>query len=119
MIPRRRDRTVIFLAAAAVTSAFFIDFCAAVFGCGCVSLWRGADVHCNVHSAGVHHCPWCAHGMAASVIPWGLIVASQAAVSFWPRTMPAAARLAAALAAFPVAGGIVAVGYGLAAGYWK
>ena len=119
MIARQRHNTVTFVAAAAVTSVFFIDFCAAVFRCGCVSLWRGADVHCNIHTDGVHHCPWCAHGMMASVIPWGLIVAAQAAVSFWPRPMHVGMRLAAALAAFPVAGGIVAVGYGLATGYWR
>lgn len=119
MIARRRRNTVIFAAAAAVTSLFFIDFCAAVFRCGCVSLWRGAIAHCNIHTAGTHHCPWCAHGMAASVIPWALIVAAQAAVSFLPRPMPTGVRLASAVAVFPVAGGIVAVGYGLATGYWR
>jgi hypothetical protein len=110
---------VIFVAAAAVTSVFFIDFCAAVFRCGCASLWRGADVRCNIHSTGAHQCPWCAHGMMASVIPWGLIVAAQAAVSFWPLRMRAFVRLASAVAAFPVVGAILAVGYGIATGYWK
>jgi hypothetical protein len=119
VIARRWHNTVIFVAAAAVTSVFFINFCTAVFRCGCVSLWRGADVHCNIHNTGLHHCPWCAHGMMAPVIPWGLIMAAQAAVSYWPRRMSTAVRLAAAAATFPVAGGIVAVWYGLAAGYWR
>lgn len=109
-----------FAAAATVTSVFFIDFCAAVFRCGCVSLWRGAQAHCNIHTPGAHHCPWCAHGMAASVIPWALIVAAQAAVCFLlPRPMPSLLRLASAVAMFPIAGAIVAAVYGLAIGYWK
>ena len=32
----------IFLVAAAVTSLFFINFCATVFQCGCQSLWGAA-----------------------------------------------------------------------------
>jgi hypothetical protein len=108
-----------FAAAATVTSVFFINFCAAVFRCGCASLWRGADAHCNIHTAVGRHCPWCAHGLAASIIPWGLIVAAQAAVSFWSRPMPTVVRLASAVAAFPIVGGIAALAYGLATGYWR
>jgi len=108
-----------FAGAATVTSVFFIDFCALVFRCGCASLWRGADAHCNVHSAFGRHCPWCAHGLAASIIPWALIVAAQAVVSLCPRSMNAAPRLVAAIVMFPVAGGIVALGYGLVTGYWR
>ena len=119
MIAPRWHNTMIFVAAAAVTSAFFIDFCAAVFRCGCVSLWRGADAHCNIHTVGTHHCPWCAHRMAASVISWALIVAVQAVISFWPRPIPMGVRLVSAVCAFPLTGGIVAVGYGLTAGYWQ
>ncbi|HTS61686.1 MAG TPA: hypothetical protein VMH28_06655 [Candidatus Acidoferrales bacterium] len=119
MIARRWHNTAIFAAAATVTSVFFIDFCAAVFHCGCVSLWRGADAHCNIHAAGTHHCPWCAGGMAASLIPWALIVAVQAAIGFWPRAVHPGVRLASALCAFPLAGGIVAMLYGLATGYWQ
>ena len=108
-----------FVAAATVTSVFFLNFCAAIFGCGCVSLWSGADAHCNIHIAGSRHCPWCAHGLAASMIPWALIVAAQAGVSFSPRPMPTAVRLASAVATFPVAGAVIAVAYGLASGYWR
>jgi hypothetical protein len=108
-----------FLAATALTSIFFINFCATIFACGCTWLWSGADAHCNVHRADGRHCPWCAQGIVASVIPWALIVAVQAAVSFWPRPLRAAVRLFCALAAFPVAGAVIAVAYGLSLGYWK
>jgi hypothetical protein len=106
-------------AAGTVTSVFFIDFCAAIFRCGCVSLWSGAAAHCNIHLAGTRHCPWCMNGLVASAAPWALIVAVQAAISFWPRPMHAGLRLVAAVAAFPVAGAVIAVAYGLCAGYWK
>jgi hypothetical protein len=119
MTGRGWRKALIFAAAATVTSVFFINFCAAVFQCGCGSLWSGADAHCNIHTDGAHHCPWCAHSMIASVIPWTLIVAAQAAVSFLPWPMHTGVRLASAVAAFPIVGGIVAVGYGLATGYWR
>jgi hypothetical protein len=116
---RRWPNALVFAAGAAVTSLFFIDFCAAIFGCGCVSLWSGADAHCNIHLAQSRHCPWCMHGRVASAIPWTLIVAAQAAISFWPRPMHAGVRLASAVAAFPVVGALIAVAYGLSAGYWR
>ena len=119
MTPVRRANVWIFLAAVTVNSAFFINFCATVFQCGCASLWSGADARCNVHLAGAHHCPWCANGLAASIVPWALIAAVQAAVSFWPRPMGVAVRLAAAMGAFPVAGAVISAVYGLASGYWK
>lgn len=119
MTGRRWPNALIFIAAATVTSVFFIDFCAAIFGCGCVSLWNGADAHCNIHLAGSRHCPWCAHGRAASAIPWALIVAAQAVIGFWPRPMRAGVRLVSAVAAFPLAGALIAVAYGVGAGYWR
>ena len=118
MIARRRSMALIFAAAATVTSVFFINFCAAIFRCGCASLWSGADAHCNIHMAGSRHCPWCMYGSVASVIPWALIVAAQAAISFWPHPMHAGVRLVSALAAFPVTGTVVAIAYGISTGYW-
>jgi hypothetical protein len=115
----RRSNVWIFLAAATVNSAFFINFCATVFQCGCASLWAGADARCNVHLAGSHHCPWCANGLAASIVPWSLIAAVQAVISFWPRSMPAARRLIFAVMAFPAAGAVIAVLYGLISAYWN
>ncbi|HXB75577.1 MAG TPA: hypothetical protein VNY05_45510 [Candidatus Acidoferrales bacterium] len=119
MTGRPRPGALIFAAAGTVASLFFIDFCAAIFRCGCVSLWRGADAHCNIHLAGSRHCPWCMNGVGASAVPWALIVAVQAAISFWPRPMHAGVRLVAAMAAFPAAGAVIAMAYGLSAGYWK
>ena len=119
MIGRRRLNTLVFIAAAAVTSVFFINFCAAIFACGCASLWSGGDAHCNIHLAGSRHCPWCVHGRAASALPWAFIVGAQAAISFWPRPMNAGVRLASAMAAFPVVGAVIAVAYGFSMGYWR
>lgn len=106
---------MIFLASAAVTSVFFIDFCAAVFRCGCRALWAGADAACNIHAAGSHRCPWCAHNPAWAYLA---IIVPQALISFGASSYGWPARLAAALAVFPLAGGIAAVIYGAASGYW-
>jgi hypothetical protein len=58
-------------------------------------------------------------GPVASAVPWVLIVAAQAAISFWQRPMPAGVRLVSAVTAFPVTGALIALAYGLAVGYWK
>ncbi|HLK67163.1 MAG TPA: hypothetical protein VKU19_27200 [Bryobacteraceae bacterium] len=115
----RRGQVLIFLATATLTSVFFINFCATVFACGCVSLWNGSDAHCNIHMTAARHCPWCAHGRIASAVPWVLIVAAQAAISFWPRRLRTSVRLLSALAAFPGAGVLIAGAYGLSTAYWK
>jgi hypothetical protein len=70
---------------------------------------------CNIRSAGTHHCPWCAHnpafGYLAMLVPQGLI-------SFWPIQGVWWKRFAMALAAFPLFGGMAALIYGIASGYW-
>jgi hypothetical protein len=48
-----------------------------------------------------------------------MILAAQAAICFRPRPMHAGVRLLSAVAAFPVAGALLALAYGLSAGYWK
>jgi hypothetical protein len=111
----RVQKSLIFIASATVTSAFFINFCASVFHCGCHSLWAGADQMCNIHAAGTHHCPWCAHNPAAAYLA---MVVPQAWISFGFATWSWPKRLAAALIAFPVFGGVAAVIYGVASGYW-
>ena len=111
-------RGLIFGVGAAITSVLFINFCATMFQCGCQSLWTAAAAFCNVHAAGSRHCPWCAYGTTASLIPYAGMLVAQAAISFWPRPMPAALRLAGAVAAFPIAGAAIAVVYALATGYW-
>jgi len=47
------------------------------------------------------------------------MVIPQVLISFWSWQCAWWKRLAAALAAFPVFGGIAAVVYGLTSGYWK
>jgi hypothetical protein len=109
------QKVPILIVSVGATCLFFINFCALVFGCGCHPLWAGADASCNIHLAGTHHCPWCAHtpsfAFAAMVLPQALISFGSMRVAWWK-------RLALALAAFPVFGGIAAVIYGLASGYW-
>ena len=99
-----------------VTSLLFINFCALVFRCGCHSLWAGAADMCNIHREGSRHCPWCARNPAYA---YAVMVIPQALVSFWSVPWSWSKRLAVALAAFPVFGGIAAVVYGLTSGYWK
>jgi hypothetical protein len=112
----RAQRSVIFVVSAAATSVFFINFCSLLFQCGCHSLWAGAARLCNIHAGGARHCPWCAHNPAFA---YAAMVVPQALISFWPAPFSWNARLAAALAAFPVFGGAAAAVYGIASGYWK
>ena len=98
-----------------MTSLLFINLCATIFHCGCHSLFAGADRLCNIHSAGTHHCPWCAQNPAYTYIA---MIAPQALISFWPAAVGWKARLAGALAAFPLFGGAAAAIYGSLTGYW-
>jgi hypothetical protein len=104
--------------AAAVTSVFMIDFCALVYQCGCGHLWGSAVATCNIHQPGVKHCPWCSVGRAGYYAIWLGIVVPQSALSLFPRRWGWGVRLAAALAAFPLLGAILALGLGLSLGYW-
>lgn len=109
-------KLLICAAALAVTCVFLIDFCNLVFQCGCQSLWAGAAAHCNIHTPGARHCPWCSRdwtpAFAAMIVP-------QIAISFWPSTWHWGVRLVMAIAAFPVFGGLAALVYGYATGYWR
>lgn len=109
----------VFLAAAGVMSALFINFCDLVFGCGCGFLWTTGAAHCNIHNAHGRHCPWCAHGNAGYALAYAGILLPQALVSFWPGSRGWRFRLGAALAAFPICGGLIALAYGLYDGYWN
>jgi hypothetical protein len=111
----------IFLIAAAVTSIFFINFCATVFQCGCQSLWGEAAQFCNIHHARAHGgkgCPWCTFGNTGYAAVYGSMLAAQAGCAFltrldWPY------RLAVTLAAFPLTGAILALVLGIMTGYWN
>jgi hypothetical protein len=115
---QRIARPLIFVAAAAVTSVFFINFCDLVYQCGCESLWAGAADHCNIHDAESRHCPWCSIGNAGAFAVWGTIVAAQAAVVFGLKT-GRLVRGVLAMLAFPVVGGLLALIIGWARGYWS
>ncbi|MBK9169273.1 MAG: hypothetical protein IPM24_17675 [Bryobacterales bacterium] len=109
------SNAAVFLAAAAFASVFFINYCDWVFDCGCQSLWAGAADHCNIHS-GPRYCPWCARNPAPAYLG---IVIPQALIAFRRGPWSWYTRLAAALAAFPVCGGIAALIYGWTTGYWS
>jgi hypothetical protein len=112
-------RIAIFLVSAAFTSAFFIQFCATVFQCGCQAMWSTGAQFCNIHEAHGKHCPWCVYGTTGYALVYGSMLAAQAAVSFWPVGWPRFGRLAGALVAFPVVGAVLAVTMGLITGYWN
>jgi hypothetical protein len=107
-----------FLISFAVTCAFFINFCALIFQCGCHSLWAGADATCNIHAQHGRHCPWCSHGYPGYAAEIILLSAPQLLISLrstWSWT----ARTLGAVALFPTAGIVVALAFGLWDGYWR
>jgi len=111
----------IFLVAGAVTSLFFIQFCATIFQCGCQALWGDADRYCNIHAAHGRHCPWCSFGYTGYALVYGSMIAAQAVCAFLPARWGWGwmSRLAVCLAAFPVVGTVLAVSLGLYTGYWN
>ena len=110
-------KLLISVIAFAVTSIFFIDFCNLVFGCGCQSLWAGADAHCNIHAAHGKHCPWCSHGQTGYAVIFGGIVLPQFAIAWMLNRGSWWTRLAITLTGFPVFGGIAALIAGWIDGY--
>jgi len=53
--------------------------CAALFRCGCEPLWTGGAEHCNMHTPGVPHCPWC-----TPLFPlWLALAAGPGVVAAW------------------------------------
>ncbi len=115
---RARAGALAFLPAAVVACVFTIDFCNLVYRCGCRPLWAGAAAHCNIHTAGVKHCPWCEIGNEGFAAIGLTILATQAAAAFLPVTWSWRFRLLAALTAFPASGLVAALVVGLAKGYW-
>ena len=93
-----------FLISFAITSVFFINFCAWIFRCGCHSLWSGAAAMCNIHAAHGHHCPWCSHGHAGEALIMVLLCAPQLAVALMTRSpgVVETVSVAAAVVALPL-----------------
>lgn len=116
-MPPLKSRLLLASAAVALTSVLFIDFCNLMYGCGCRSLWAGADALCNIHHQGVRHCPWCTIGLAGGGAVWLAIVGTQSLLALrtpggWIQ------RSMLTLGAFPLVGGVLAVAIGMAQGYW-
>ncbi|MGH9630661.1 MAG: hypothetical protein ACRD7E_20300 [Bryobacteraceae bacterium] len=111
-------RSAIFLGSAAITGLFLINFCALIFQCGCHSLWAGAAQHCNIHTPGVRHCPWCVSGDAGFLAIPAIIIGVQALLSFGRFAWTPVTRLVLSLLAFPVFGGLLGLVFGLWHGYW-
>ncbi len=106
-----------FLLALVADGVFFINLCSWIFKCGCVSLWAGADMACNIHMAHARHCPFCSHGWEGQAVVLIAMIVPQLLVSIgtpwrW------AVRALAALALFPLIEGLAALAFGWSDGYW-
>ena len=100
-----------FLLLAAITCVFFIDLCGLYFQCGCRSLWAGAASQCNIHHAGVKHCPLCLLSLHESLAFVVLILSVQG-------DLIRRGRLLWAAIAFPVVAAVEALLLGWYRGYW-
>lgn len=103
----------------AVTSVFMLDLCNLIYRCGCDHLWGEAAAHCNIHTPGAKHCPWCTLGPVGGFALYGAIIAPQIVLAFVPSRWTWKRRLLAVLLAFPLAGGLEGVVLGVAQGYWS
>lgn len=115
---RRPAIKALFLIPPALSALLLIDLCSLLFRCGCRPMWAGASEYCNIHVAGVHHCPWCSHGMAGYVGVLLLVLIPQVVLSFYPIGWSWRKRFIVSLSVFPAAGTVVALAFGFADGYW-
>jgi hypothetical protein len=97
-------RTVIFIAVGAFAFAVFSPFCNLLFRCGCEGFWAAGSKFCNVHKAGIPHCPLCSTGNWGAFLPKAFILISQAMVVFLPQKLSAIWRLALGIVAFLIIG---------------
>lgn len=109
----------IFLAGFAFTSLLFINACDLFYQCGCEAWWNAAAAHCNIHNAARPHCPWCLDSGIRGYVAFGLVLVVQAVFAFRPGDTGWLRRLGLVLVAFPVVGGLFALIFGLATGYWS
>ena len=100
-----------FLLLAAVTCGFYLDLCALYFQCGCRSWWAGAASQCNIHHAGVKHCPLCMLSLHESLAFVVLILSVQG-------DLIRRGRLLWAAIAFPMVAAVEALLLGWYRGYW-
>src|SRR5262249_52878024 len=71
-----------------------------LFGCGCQGIWAAAGKFCNIHTAGVPHCPWCATGAWGAFLPRTLIILTQIGIVFLPSKISNTTRLILGVIAF-------------------
>lgn len=116
---RRPLKWGLYLGVFAFTALLAINFCGTLFQCGCQSAWSAAAAHCNIHQAHGPHCPWCTHGGAGFVAGMVPVFLVQAWAVFRPGTWGYLTRLAVALVAFPVVGGVLGGTVGWMQGYWS
>ena len=116
--PTLFTNAAIFLVAAGITAALFINACDLLFDCGCRSWWDGAADSCNVHNSRGPHCPLCVAEGIGGYANFAVIVCVQGLVTFWPSSLVAWKRAAAALLAFPLVGGSCGLVLGWITGYW-
>ena len=110
-------KMLILAAGVAFTAAFSINWCDMIYQCGCTFYWAGAAAQCNIHQAGVQHCPWCENPTYGGVA-FGFTLAVQALVAFWPGQAYLRALLFTLLAS-PLAAAAAGVAIGIHAGYWS
>jgi hypothetical protein len=109
----------LYLAVFAFTAALAINFCGTIFQCGCQSMWQASAAHCNIHNKTGPHCPWCTHGGIGFVVSMVPVFLVQAWIVFRNAAWNWQRRLAGALVAFPVVGGILGAIVGWLQGYWN
>lgn len=112
------ERSAISILSLAVTFVFFINLCNAIYQCGCQSIWAGLARSCNIHTAGVKHCPWCSHGAFVYNSVLALVLIPQLLVCWLPGRWNWRPRFVAALFLFPLVGSLAAIVMGWADGYW-
>ena len=111
------QRLLLFLIVGSISLALFKPFCNFLFHCGCEGFWAGGSAHCNVHTPGVPHCPFCATGNWGGILPKASILIAQAIVMFAPFKLSKASRVSLGILAFPVIGTIIGFLFHFFVGY--
>lgn len=105
-------------ACAAFAYATLLNVCQLLFSCGCRSWWTGAASHCNIHQAGMKHCPWCT---LAPEYFWSLFAAfvvAQTAAVWLARRRPWWQQAAYGLSTYLVTAALSALVLGFSQHYW-